>query len=96
MSQLARLANITYLKTARELNHFFGLNVLQTIDTGNTVTNGQDTTGFLEISFRGSTEDALLKDRRDFRSRSLGSGVVSQGSGSCSTKTDLKLGNMSA
>ncbi|RUS30137.1 hypothetical protein BC938DRAFT_479808 [Jimgerdemannia flammicorona] len=37
------------LNTAGEFHHLLGLDVLQTIDTGNTVTNGQHTTSFLDI-----------------------------------------------
>lgn len=31
-----------YLQSGGELNHLFGLDVLEAIDTGNTVTNAQD------------------------------------------------------
>jgi hypothetical protein len=79
-----------YLETAGELNHLFGLDVLQTIDTGNTITNGQDTTGFLEVDFRVGTEDALFKDRRDFGGAGL-SRSVSTSSSSNSTKVKTGL-----
>jgi hypothetical protein len=76
---------VLYLKTAGELNHLFSLDVLQTIDTGNTVTNGQDTTSFLEVNFRVGTQDALFENRGDLRSRGLGSSIGSE-SGGGSTK----------
>ena len=56
-----------YLDTAGEFNHLLGLAVLQTIDTGNTVSNGQDTTGLLDINGRVVAADALLKNGGDLR-----------------------------
>ena len=61
-----------YLDTAGELNHLLGLAVLQAIDTGNTVSDGQDTTGLLDINGRVEAADAVLEDRGD-----LGGGYYS-------------------
>ncbi len=57
----------TYTKAAREFHHFLGLDVLESIDTGNTVSNGQDTTGLLELRESRGLEDALLEDGRHLR-----------------------------
>jgi len=79
-----------YLETARELNHLFGLTVLETVNTGNTITNGQDTTSLLEVNFRVGTQDTLFKDGRDFRSGRLGRSVgTSNGSNSTKVETGL-------
>ena len=59
---------IVYLDTAGELNHLLGLAVLQTVDTGNTISDGQDTTGLLDVDGRVKAADAVLKDRGDLRS----------------------------
>jgi hypothetical protein len=56
-----------YLDTAGELNHLLGLAVLQTVDTGNTISNGQDTAGLLDIDGGVEAVDAVLKDRGDLR-----------------------------
>ena len=54
-----------YLDTAGELNHLLGLAVLQAIDTGNTVSDGQDTAGLLDVDGRVKAADAVLEDRGD-------------------------------
>jgi hypothetical protein len=59
------------LQTALELNHLFGLDVLETVDTGDTVTNGQDLAGFLEINSSGFTHDSLLQEVGEFGSALL-------------------------
>jgi len=69
------------LKTAGEFNHLFGLAVLQTIDTGNTVTNGENTTSLLNIDISSSTENTLLQDGRDLRGLGLGRSVASGSNG---------------
>jgi hypothetical protein len=80
----------THLKTAGEFNHLFGLAVLQTIDTGNTVTNGQDASSLLDIDITGGTEDALLEDGGDLRSLGLGRSVAADSNGG-STKVETSL-----
>jgi hypothetical protein len=79
-----------HLETAGEFNHLFGLAVLQTIDTGNTVTNGQDASSLLDINVSSGTEDALLEDRGNLRSLGLGRGVVADSNGG-STKVETSL-----
>jgi len=59
------------LQSRREFNHFFGLHVLQTVDTGNTVTDGEDTTSLLDIKRGRGSKDTLLEDRRDLSSARL-------------------------
>jgi hypothetical protein len=54
---------ITYAQAGRELNHFLGLDVLETVNTGNTVTNGEHAAGLLQLGLGGGLEDALLEDR---------------------------------
>merc|ERR1712121_580998 len=60
------------LQSGAELHHLFGLDVLETIDTSNTVSNGQDTSSFLEIDGGGSSQNSLLEDGGDLSSSSLG------------------------
>jgi hypothetical protein len=66
------------------------LDVLQTIDTSNTITNGQDTTGFLEVGFRRGAQDTFFEDGRDFRGGGLGRSI-STGSSGDSTKVKTSL-----
>merc|ERR1719270_1945164 len=61
------------LQSGAELHHLFGLDVLETIDTSNTVSNGQDTSSFLQIDGGGGSKNSLLEDGGDFTSSSLGS-----------------------
>jgi hypothetical protein len=58
---------VLYLDTAGELNHLLGLAVLQSIDTGNTISNGQDTAGLLDIDGGVEAADAVLEDGGDLR-----------------------------
>jgi len=62
----------TYADTAGELHHFLSLDVLEAIDTGNTVSYGQHTTGFVDVDLSNSTENLLLEDGRNLRARDLG------------------------
>ena len=48
------------LQSGAELHHPLGLDVLEAIDTGDTVTNGQDTASLLEVDGGGSSQDSLL------------------------------------
>ena len=59
---VVRSSASTNLEARAELNHFLGLHVLETVDTGDTITNGQNTASFLELRLAGLVEDALLKD----------------------------------
>jgi hypothetical protein len=78
---MEKLVHCKYLETAGELNHLFGLAVLQTIDTGNTVTNGENATSLLNIDITGSTKNTLLQDRRDFRGLGLGRSIAASSNG---------------
>lgn len=53
------------LQSGGELHHLIGLDVVQTVDTGDTVTDAQHTAGFLQISLGGDAQDALLQDVGD-------------------------------
>ena len=57
------------LEARRELNHLFGLDVSQTVDTSNTITDRQHTAGFFDLDVVRGVEDTLFQDRGD-----LGSG----------------------
>jgi len=83
-------AKVNYLETTGELNHFFGLTVLETVNTGNTITNRQDTTSLLEVNFRVGTQDTLFKDGRDLRGGRLGGSITTSSSGN-STEVDTGL-----
>jgi len=54
------------LDAGGELNHLLGLDVSETMDSGNTVTNGQDLTGLLEVRGGRGTSDALFQKSGDF------------------------------
>ena len=54
------------LESGAELNHLFSLDVLEAIDTSDTVTNGQDTTGFVQVGLRGSTQNSLFQNGGNF------------------------------
>jgi hypothetical protein len=54
--------------TRGEFNHFFGLNVSETVDSSDTITDGQDSTSLFELTTGGSTGDSAFQDGRDFRS----------------------------
>lgn len=56
-----------YLETGGEFHHLIGLDVLQTVHTGDTVTDAQHASSFLQISLRGRSEDSFLQDGRDLR-----------------------------
>merc|ERR1719211_727212 len=61
------------LQSGAELHHLLGLDVLEAVDTGNTVTNGEDTAGLLEVDGGSGAQDSLLQDGGDLSSASLGS-----------------------
>src|SRR3954466_2979862 len=50
-----------------ELDHFTGLDVIQTIDAGDTVTDGQHLSDFGNLSLLAEILDLVLEDRGNFR-----------------------------
>jgi len=65
------------LDTGRELNELLGLDVVQTKNTGDTITDGKNATSLVEVGLTGDTTDALLEDGRDLSRRSLSRGKTS-------------------
>jgi len=63
---------VAYADTAGELNHLLSLDVLEAVNTGNTVSNGQHATGLVDVDLSNSTENLLLEDGRDLRASDLG------------------------
>merc|ERR1719209_522995 len=59
------------LQARAEFHHLLSLDVLQTIDTGNTVSNGEDTASLLKVGSGGGSKDPLLQDGRDLAESSL-------------------------
>merc|ERR1719384_119770 len=59
------------LQARAEFHHLLSLDVLQTIDTGNTVSDGEDTASLLQVGSGGSSEDPLLQDGGDLAQGSL-------------------------
>ena len=55
-----------------KFHHFLCLDILEAIDTGDTVSNGQDAAGLLQIDGGGGAQDSLLEDGGDLPSSSLG------------------------
>jgi hypothetical protein len=81
-----------YLETAGELNHLFGLTVLQTINTGNTVTNGENTASLLNINITRGTEDTLFQDGRNLRSLGFGRSIAASSNRDCTeVETSLSI-----
>ena len=60
------------LQAGAELHHLLGLDVLEAVDTGNTVSNGEHTAGLLQVDSGGGRENSLLQDGGDLSSSSLG------------------------
>merc|ERR1740123_633296 len=61
------------LESRAELHHLLGLDVLETIDTSDTISNGEHTACLLKVDGGGGAEDSLLEDGGDLSSSSLGS-----------------------
>lgn len=59
-----------------EFHHLLGLDVLQSINASDAVADRQNTTGLLEICLARLTEDALLKNRRNLREKTLLAGPI--------------------
>ena len=57
--------SLTHLQTRAELHHLLGLDVLEAVDAGDTVTDAQHAASLLQVGLRGRPEDALLEDGRD-------------------------------
>jgi hypothetical protein len=55
------------LDAAWELDHFTGLDVVETVDTGDTVTDGQHLTNFGDFGFLAKALDLVLEDCGNFR-----------------------------
>jgi len=83
------------LDTGRELNELLSLNVVKTENTGDTITNREDTTSLVKISFTRNTTDALLEDRGDLSGRSLGGGKTSGQGGASDSNGSLSGRNTS-
>merc|ERR1712186_323633 len=60
------------LQSGAELHHLLGLDVLEAIDTGDTVSNGEHTAGLLQVDSGGGRQDSLLQDGGDLSGSSLG------------------------
>ena len=60
------ISSSVYLETAGELNHLLGLDVLQTINTSDAITDTQNPAGLLQLHLVAEPQDTLLQDRGDF------------------------------
>lgn len=57
------MADLTaYLESRGELHHLLGLDIPQTVHSGNTITDGQDTASLLQVCSGVSSQDLLLQD----------------------------------
>ena len=61
------------LESRAELHHLLGLDVLKTIDTSDTISNGEHTASLLKVNGGGSAQDSLLEDGGDLSRSSLSS-----------------------
>jgi hypothetical protein len=64
------------LDTGGELDQFFGLDIAHAMDTGNTVTDGQNTTCLSKTRLFLDTADSLFEDGGDFGWRRFGIGSI--------------------
>src|SRR5690606_37938581 len=55
------------LDATRELDELTGLHVVEAVNAGNTVTDGEHLTDFGNLGFLAEILDLVLEDRRDFR-----------------------------
>ena len=62
-----------HLEARAELHHLLGLDVLKTIDTSDTISNGEHTASLLKVDGGGSAQDSLLEDGGDLSRSSLSS-----------------------
>ena len=60
------------LKAGAEFHHLLGLDVLEAIDTSDTVSDGEHAAGLLEVDGGGGAQNPLLQDGRDLASSGLG------------------------
>merc|ERR1719410_2569249 len=60
------------LQAGAELHHLLGLDVLEAVDTGDTVSNGEHAAGLLQVDGGGGAQNPLLQDGRDLASSGLG------------------------
>ena len=58
-------------KWRNELGKTIYLDVLETVNTGDTVSDGEDTAGLLHVGDGGGAKDPLLQDAGDFIGGSL-------------------------
>ena len=54
------------LQSGFEFNHLLSLDVTETVDASDTITNGQDTSGFSEVLGRCASQDALFQNGGEF------------------------------
>lgn len=64
------------LDTRRKLNQLTGLDIVQTEDTGDTVTDRQNSTGFVQVGLLRHTSDSLLQDGGNLSWSSLSRSVT--------------------
>merc|ERR1712079_171445 len=60
------------LQSGAEFHHLLGLDVLEAIDTSDTVSDGEHAAGLLEVDGGGGAQDSLLQDGGDLASSGLG------------------------
>ena len=53
------------LESGAELYHLLGLDVLEAVDTGDTVADAEDLAGLFQVGLGGGSQDPLLQDGRD-------------------------------
>lgn len=62
MQQRPGLQHQSYLQPRGELHHLLSLHIPQTVHSGNTITDGQHTTGLLQVSTGVSSQDLFLQN----------------------------------
>lgn len=84
----------TNLETAGEFHHLFGLDVLQTIDTSDTITNGEHTANFIQISGGSLSQDSFLENAGDLGITKVGRGGIEVTSGNIHTDGSVQLSKL--
>merc|ERR1719318_143416 len=85
------------LEAGAEFHHLLCLDVLESIDTSNTVSNGEDTASLLKIDSGSSSKNSILQDGGNLSGGSLSSIelAVSRELASCHSKSGHLLGHLS-
>lgn len=81
----------TDLQSTGELDHLFGLNVLQSVDTGDTIPDGQDSSRLFQIRRRSLSQDPFFQNGGHFSRPTTGQSEGRGGDASHSIRPDGRV-----